>query len=106
MAKHVSIALNPSEIFHRAVEESERRLDQSTLEIVSTSFIAGFTIIFALVALGIVHSLVQPRFSDVAKITGALAFAISIVFLVISRAELFNENFFDLAAKAVDHSGS
>lgn len=37
---------------------------------------------------------------------GALVFAVGIVFLVIGRAELFNENFFDPAAKAVDQSGS
>ncbi|WP_368410756.1 formate/nitrite transporter family protein [Haladaptatus salinisoli] len=100
------IAPSPSEIFHRAVEEGERRLDQSTLELVATSFIAGFTIVFALVALGIVHALVEPRFGDVAKVAGALAFAVGIVFLVVGRAELFNENFFDPAAKAVDQSDS
>lgn len=47
-----SIAPDPAEIFHRAVEEGERRLDQSLLEPVSTSFIAGFTIVFGIVALG------------------------------------------------------
>ena len=41
----VPIAPDPAEIFHRAVEEGERRLDQSLLELVSTSFIAGFTIV-------------------------------------------------------------
>ena len=45
----------PAEIFQRAVEEGQRRLDQSTLELVSTSFIAGFTIVFGIAALGAVE---------------------------------------------------
>ena len=100
------VAPDPSEIFDRAVEEGERRLDQSLLELVSTSFIAGFTIVFGIAALGIVHAMVEPRFGEVAQIAGALAFGVGVVFLVVGRAELFNENFFDPAAKAVDKSGS
>lgn len=96
----MSIAPTPGEIFDRAVEEGERRLNQSMLELVATSFIAGFTIVFGIAALGIVHALVEPEFGDVAQIAGALAFGVGVVFLVIGRAELFNENFFDPAAKA------
>ncbi len=103
---HVPVAPDPAEIFRRAVEEGERRLDQSTLELVATSFIAGFTVVFGVAALGIVHAMVEPRFGDVARIVGALAFGVGVVFLVVGRAELFNENFFDPAAKAVDQSGS
>nr|WP_277542900.1 hypothetical protein [Halomicroarcula sp. FL173] len=33
------MARTPEEIFERAVEEGQRRLDQSLLELVSTSFI-------------------------------------------------------------------
>jgi len=102
----VPVAPSPDEIFERAVEEGERRLDQSTLELVSTSFIAGFTIVFGIVALGIVHALIEPEFGDVATVAGALAFGPGVVFLVVGRAELCNENFFDPAAKAVDQSGS
>ncbi|MDZ5810889.1 formate/nitrite transporter family protein [Halorubrum sp. AD140] len=85
----------PSEIFRRAAEEGKRRLDQSLLELVSTSFIAGFTIVFGIVAQGIVHAAVEPQFGDVAHVVGALAFGIGVVLLVVGRAELFNENFFD-----------
>lgn len=99
-------APNPVEIFDRAVEEGERRLDQSLLELVSTSVIAGFTIVFGIVALGIVEAIVEPEFGDVSKIAGALAFGIGLVFLVVGRTELFNENFFDPAAAAVDRSQS
>lgn len=102
----MSVAPIPDEIFRRAVEEGDRRLNQSTLELIATSFIAGFTIVFGIVALGIVQALVEPRFGDVARIAGALAFGVGIVFLVIGRTELFNENFFDPVAKAVDRSGS
>lgn len=98
----MSVAPAPTEIFDRAVEEGERRLDQSMLELVSTSFIAGFTVVFGIVALGIVHAFVKPQFGEIATIAGALAFGVSLVFLVVGRAELFNENFYDPVAKAVD----
>lgn len=94
----MSVAPGPSEIFHRAVEEGERRLDQSVLELVSTSFIAGFTIIFGIVAQALAYAAVEPEFGEVAKVAGALAFGTGLVFLVVGRAELFNENFFDPTA--------
>jgi len=92
------VAPTPSEIFRRAAEEGERRLDQSTSELVSTSFIAGFTIVFGIVAQAIARAVVEPQFGEVAKIVGALAFGLGLVFLVVGRAELFNENFFDPTA--------
>ncbi|MFW6317111.1 MAG: formate/nitrite transporter family protein [Halorubrum sp.] len=91
----MTVAPDPSEIFHRAAEEGKRRLDQSLLELVSTSFIAGFTIVFGIVAQGITHAAVEPQFGEVARVAGALAFGIGLIFLVVGRAELFNENFFD-----------
>jgi len=92
----------PGEIFERAVDEGNRRLDQSLLELISTSFIAGFTVIFGIVALGITEALVEPQGREIAKLAGALAFGPGVVFLVVGRAELFNENFFDPTAAAVD----
>jgi formate-nitrite transporter family protein len=69
---------------------------------VSTGFIAGVTIIFGLVALGVVDALVAPQFgSGVGSLAGALAFAIGLVFLVVGRSELFTENFFDRVAAAI-----
>lgn len=94
----MSVAPSPSEIFHRSAEEGERRLDQSLLELVSTAFIAGFTIVFGIVALGIVHAAVEPVAAPLAGVAGALAFAPGVVFLIVGRAELFTENFFDPAA--------
>jgi formate/nitrite transporter FocA (FNT family) len=98
----VSAAPTPAEIFDRAAEEGRRRLDQSLLELLSTSFIAGFTVVFGLAALGIVHALVPERFGGLADILGALAFAPSLVFLVVGRTELFNENFADPIAAAAE----
>ncbi len=98
----MALAPNPSEIFHRAAEEGERRLDQSLLELVSTGFIAGFTVVFGIAALGVVHAAVEPRLGEIARIAGALAFAIGLVFLIVGRAELFTENFFDPAATAFE----
>ena len=94
------IAPAPSEIFRRAAEEGERRLDQSPLELVSTGFIAGFTVVFGVVALGVVHALAEPVLGEAAAVAGALAFALGLVFLVVGRAELFSEDFFDPAATA------
>jgi formate/nitrite transporter FocA (FNT family) len=102
----MAVAPDPSEIFDRAAEEGQRRLDQSMLELASTSVIAGFTIVFGHIALGIVEGLVEPEFGEVAKVAGALAFGFGLVFLVVGRAELFNENFFDPVAAAVEESGS
>jgi formate/nitrite transporter FocA (FNT family) len=96
----------PAETFERAVEEGERRLDQSLLELVSTSFIAGFTIVFGIVALGIVEALAEPEFAEFARVAGALAFGVGVVFLVVGRTELFNENFSDPTAAAVARSDS
>ncbi|MFC7142039.1 formate/nitrite transporter family protein [Halosimplex aquaticum] len=102
----MSEAPSPEEIFNRAVEEGERRLDQSLLELVATSFIAGFTIVFGIAAVGIVHALVKPQFGELAQIAGAFALGIGVVFLIVGRAELFNENFYDPVAKAVDNNDS
>lgn len=102
----MAVAPAPSEIFHRAVEEGERRLDQSLLELVSTGFIAGFTVVFGLAALGVVHALTEPVLGEAAAVAGALAFALGLVFLVVGRAELFSEDFFDPAATAVSRRES
>jgi formate/nitrite transporter FocA (FNT family) len=97
-----SPAPTPAEIFDRAVEEGQRRLDQPMLELVSTSFIAGFTIVFGIVALGLVESSLEPLGGEIAHLGGALAFGLGVVFLVVGRVELFNENFFDPSAAVIE----
>lgn len=73
------------------------------LEQNATGFIAGVTIVFGIVALGVVTAHVEPELGPgIAKTVGALAFAIGVVFLVVGRAELFTENFFDPVAAAID----
>jgi formate-nitrite transporter family protein len=97
------VAPTPVEIHRRAVSEGERRLSASALELVATGFNAGFTIVFGIAALGIVHGLVEPTFgATVAKLAGAAGFGVGLLFLVVSRAELFTENFFDPVATAFD----
>ena len=97
----MSEPLDPREIFDRSADEGERRLNQSTLELVSTGFIAGFTIVFGIIALAIVDALARPVLGEFAQVVGALAFGIGIVFLIVGRAELFSENFFDPIAAAI-----
>jgi formate/nitrite transporter FocA (FNT family) len=95
-ASGMSVSPTPGEIYRRAVVEGERRLSAGGLALVANGFNAGFTIVFGLAALGILHGLVEPRFgTGVAKIAGAAGFGTGLVFLVVSRAELFTENFFD-----------
>lgn len=96
-----SVAPTPSDAFHRAVKEGERRLDQTMIELLSTGFIAGFTIVFGIIALAIVEALLSGQSEGVRKVAGALAFGIGTVFLVVGRAELFSENFFDPVATVV-----
>jgi len=99
-------APSPEEIFQRAADEGRRRLDQSWLELAATSFIAGFTIVFGIAALGIAHAAVGESFGEGARLAGALAFGVGLVLPVIGRVELFNENFFDPgAAAALDDDG-
>ncbi len=97
-------APTPSQVFEGAVQEGERRLDQSRLELVSNGFIAGFTIVFGIVVLGIVQAAVEPASESIARIVGAAAFGIGLVFLIVGRTELFTENFFDPVAAVVERN--
>lgn len=103
----VAIAPSPEEVYERAAAEGRRRLSLAPLDQISTGFIAGVTIMFGIVALGVVEALVQPRFGQgISQLAGALAFAIGVVFLVVGRSELFTENFFDPVAAAIGQQGT
>jgi formate/nitrite transporter FocA (FNT family) len=103
----MSVAPTPEEVYERAKSEGRRRLSMSLLGQVSTGFIAGVTIIFGIVALGVVDTLLEPEFGEqAASLGGALAFGIGLVFLVVGRSELFSENFFDPVAAAIDQRGA
>ena len=96
----------PEEIYQRAEKEGHRRLEMPLLEQTATGFIAGVTIIFGIVALGVTEALVAPDLgSGVATVAGATTFGIGLVFLVVGRSELFSENFFDPVAAAIDEGG-
>ena len=102
----MAVAPSPDEIYDAAKREGERRLAMPPLEQTSTGFIAGVTIVFGITALGVTHALAEPDLgTGPAKLLGALAFAIGLVFLVVGRSELFTENFFDPVAAAIDEGG-
>jgi formate/nitrite transporter FocA (FNT family) len=102
----MAVAPDPGEIYERAAEEGRRRLGMGLMEQAATGFVAGITIVFGIVALGVTEALVQPEVgSGVASVIGALAFAIGVVFLIVGRTELFTENFFDPVAAAVEEQG-
>lgn len=92
----------PEAIYEHGVDEGNRRLEMSLLDKVATGFIAGVTIVFGIVALGITRALVEPEFgTGIADLAGALAFGIGLVFLVVGRSELFTENFFGPVAATI-----
>lgn len=103
----MTAAPDPQEIYQRAEEEGRRRLDMPAGEQVATGFIAGLTVVFGIIALGLVESLLEPHFGpEVAKLGGALGFGAGLVFLIVGRAELFSENFFDPVAATIERSGT
>ena len=103
----MAVAPTPEEIYDAAKDEGRRRLSMPPLEQISTGFIAGVTIVFGITALGVAQGLVEPALGpDAAKVVGALAFAIGLVFLVVGRSELFTENFFDPVAAAIEDSSA
>ena len=99
----MTTAPSPEEIYERGKQEGGRRLFMPPMEQVATGFIAGVTVVFGVVALGIVTALIEPELGrGVAKVAGALAFGIGLVFLIVGRSELFSENFFDPVISAID----
>lgn len=103
----MAVAPSPNEIYERAVDEGRRRLDMPAIEQITTAFIAGVTIVFGIVALGVVEALVAPALGEgVGAVVGALAFAIGLVFLIVGRTELFTENFFDPVAASIESPGA
>ena len=96
-------ALDPGQIFDRAADEGQRRLDQGRLELLATGFIAGFTITFGSAAEALIHAAARPHFGEFATVLAALGFGLGVVFLILGRAELFSENFFDPIATLFKH---
>ncbi len=96
------MAPDPTEIYERAEHEGRRRLSMSTLEQTTTAFMAGLTIVFGMAAMGVVESLAIPQLgSELARLLGALGFALGVVFLIVGRTELFTEDFFGPVASAI-----
>jgi formate/nitrite transporter FocA (FNT family) len=87
-------APEPHEMFARTREEGERRLTRSRLELTTTSFVAGFDVVFGLIALAAATAAMTPHFGpSAAHFFGSLAFGIAFIFIVVGRSELFTENF-------------
>lgn len=98
--------MRPPEIYDRVVQEGRERVLSTMLVMTSRAFIAGFTIVFGIVALGMTHALVSARFGpELGNLAGSIAFGIGLVFLVVGRTDLFTENFLDPVAAAVQDGG-
>ena len=87
-------APEPHEIFERTRDEGRRRLQRSRLELSSTALVAGFDVVFGVIALATIATALTPRFGEeAAHAAGALGFGIAFIFIVVGRSELFTENF-------------
>lgn len=87
-------APNPREVYARTRDEGERRLKRSRLELTTTSLVAGFDIVFGVIAIATVTALVTPQLGpSMAHFVGSLFFGIAFIFIVVGRSELFTENF-------------
>jgi formate/nitrite transporter FocA (FNT family) len=90
----VPAAPEPHEIFQRTREEGRRRLGRTPLELASTALVAGFDIVFGVIALGVATALVAEEFGEgPGELVGAIAFGTAFVSVILGRSELFTENF-------------
>jgi len=90
----MSDAPEPDEIFRRMREEGRARLTRTRLELSASSLVAGFDVVFGVVALAAADAALTPHFGTQAgHLVGALAFGIAFIFITIGRSELFTENF-------------
>lgn len=88
-------APEPQQMFARTRDEGERRLSRTRLELCTTSLVAGFDIVFGVIAIATVTALVAPKLGpSAAHFVGSLFFGIAFIFIVVGRSELFTENFF------------
>jgi formate/nitrite transporter FocA (FNT family) len=87
-------APEPHEMFARTRQEGERRLTRTRLELTTTSLVAGFDVVFGVIALAAATATMAPHFGPSAgHFFGSLAFGIAFIFIVVGRSELFTENF-------------
>jgi formate/nitrite transporter FocA (FNT family) len=90
----MSDAPEPDDIYREMREEGRNRLERSRLELAASSLVAGFDIVFGVIALGAASAAVTPHFGKQAgHLAGALAFGIAFIFITVGRSELFTENF-------------
>jgi formate/nitrite transporter FocA (FNT family) len=87
-------APEPHEMFARTRAEGKRRLQRSKLELATTSLVAGFDVVFGVIALASATAAMAPHFGpEAGHFFGSLAFGIAFIFIVVGRSELFTENF-------------
>jgi formate/nitrite transporter FocA (FNT family) len=90
----MSDAPEPHEIYREMREEGRNRLARGRLELAASSLVAGFDIVFGVIALATANAAVSPHFGTQAgHLAGALAFGIAFIFIAVGRSELFTENF-------------
>jgi formate/nitrite transporter FocA (FNT family) len=86
----MSSAREPEQIYKATREEGRRRLSRPLPELAATAFVGGFDVAFGIAAYALAAGVADGR---VGQVTGAIAFGIGFVFVVVGRSELFTENF-------------
>jgi formate/nitrite transporter FocA (FNT family) len=90
----MSDAPQPHEIYREMRDEGRDRLERTRFELAASSLLAGFDVVFGVVALAATDAALTPHFgTQVGHFAGALCFGVAFVFIVIGRSELFTENF-------------
>jgi formate/nitrite transporter FocA (FNT family) len=78
-------APEPHEMFARTRAEGKRRLQRSKLELATTSLVAGFDVVFGVIALASATAAMAPHFGpEAGHFFGSLAFGIAFIFIVVS----------------------
>jgi formate/nitrite transporter FocA (FNT family) len=89
-----SVSPEAHDVFELLSDEGQRRLARSPLELGSTALVAGFDVVFGVIALAATSAAVTPHFGpEFGHFAGSLAFGIAFIFIVAGRSELFTENF-------------
>ncbi|MEA2155114.1 MAG: formate-nitrite transporter family protein [Solirubrobacteraceae bacterium] len=90
----MSAAPEAHEIYDRVQNEGKRRLRRTRLELGATCLVAGFDVVFGVLALATIATALTPHFGkEAGHAFGALGFGIAFIFIIVGRSELFTENF-------------
>ena len=96
----------PIEIWESSLDEGERRIARSPMEVASTGLVGGFDVMLGILALVFTTGALTAVLPEkTAHVVASLVFGIGFVFIVIGRSELFTENFLIPIAAVIEKRG-